>query len=52
MIGSEVVNLPPEHLCPEVFTDELHYVQLILKAGWVPGQPRQNKYPLSLTYLS
>lgn len=50
MICSEVVNLPPEHLCPEVFTDELHYIQLILKAGWVSGQPRQSKCHLSIMY--
>ena len=28
-----------EDLCPEVFTDELHYIQLIFKAGGVSGQP-------------
>lgn len=44
MVCSEVVNLPPEHLCPEVFTNELHYIQLILEAGRVPGQPRQSKH--------
>ena len=41
MVCPEVVNLPPEHLCPEVFTDELHYIQLILEAGRVSGQPGQ-----------
>ena len=44
MVCSEVVNLPLEHLCPEVFTDELHYVQLILEAGRVSGQPGQNMH--------
>lgn len=44
MVCSEVVNLPPEHLCPEVFTNELHYIQLILEAGRVPGQPRESKH--------
>lgn len=39
MVGSEVVNLSFEDLCPEVFTDELHYIQLVLKAGGVSGQP-------------
>lgn len=43
MVCSEVVDLPPEHLCPEVFTDELHYIQLILEAGSVPGQPMQSE---------
>lgn len=38
VVCSEVVNLSPEHLRPEVFTDKLHYVQLIFKAGGVPGQ--------------
>lgn len=41
MICSEVVDLSPEHLGPEVFADELHYVQFIFKAGRVPGQPGQ-----------
>lgn len=44
MVCSEVVNLPLEHLCPEVFTNELHYIQLILEAGRVPGQPRESKH--------
>lgn len=38
MVGPEVVNLPPEHFCPEVFTNELHYIQFIFKAGRVPCQ--------------
>lgn len=46
MVCSEVVHLPPEHLSPEVFTDKLHYVQLVLKAGRVPGQPRKSKYKM------
>lgn len=44
MVCSEVVNLPPEHLRPEVFTDKLHYIQLILEARRVPGQPRRSKH--------
>lgn len=44
MVCSKVVNLSPEHLRPEVFTDELHYIQLILEAGRVPGQPRWTKH--------
>lgn len=43
MVCPQVVNLPPEHLCPEVFTDELHYIQLVLKAGRVPGHPGQSE---------
>lgn len=46
MVGSEVVNLPPENLSPEFFADELHYVQLILKAGRVPGKPGESNHHL------
>lgn len=42
MVCSEVVHLPPEHLCPEVFANELHDIQLILEAGGVPGQSGQS----------
>lgn len=45
MVCSEVVNLPLEHLRPEVFADELHDIQLILEAGRVPGQPVRTKPP-------
>lgn len=52
MIGSEVVNLPPEHFCPEVFTHKLHYIQLVLKAGGVFGQPTHSKHTLSLKCMT
>lgn len=39
MVRSQVVNLSPEHLCPKVFADELHYVQLIFEAGRVSSHP-------------
>lgn len=38
MVRSEVVHLPPEHLCPEVFANELHDVQLVLEARGVTSQ--------------
>lgn len=38
MVRSEVVHLPPEHLCPEVFANELHDVQLVLETRGVTSQ--------------
>lgn len=44
MIGSKVVNLLFEHTCPEVFTDELHDVQLVFEPYCVLCQSRGRKY--------
>lgn len=38
MVRSEVVHLPPEDLCPEVFANELHDVQFVLEARRVTSQ--------------
>lgn len=49
MVCSQVVNLPPEHLCPKVFADELHYVQLIFEAGRVSCHPREQTLSQTVT---
>ena len=39
VVGPQVVYLLLEHRTPKVFTDSLHYVQLVFEAGKVFGQP-------------
>lgn len=43
VIGSKIVNLLLEHRGPEVFTDELHDVQLIFESCCIFGQSGESK---------
>lgn len=43
MVGSKVVDLLLEHAGPEVFTNELHDVQLVFESHRVFGQSTEEK---------
>lgn len=43
VVGPEVVHLLSEYINPEVFTDELHHVQVILEARGIFGEPDVSK---------